>query len=81
MGDSDSVHSGDGGYRGGMISTHLQTMNFKTLIALVVALVIGIRGATLSAREAKAQCGAYQAPSPIRLAQEPTASKFAGAMA
>ncbi len=53
FGDSDSIDSGDGEYIGGTTSTHLQTMNLKTLLAPVAALTLLIVG-VLSTPEAKA---------------------------
>ena len=54
FGDSDSIDSGDGEYIGGTTSTHLQTMNFKTLVAPVAALTLLI-GGMVSTPEVKAE--------------------------
>jgi hypothetical protein len=53
MGDSDSFCFSDGEYIGGTTSTHLQTMNFKTLVAPVAALTLLV-GGVVSTQEAKA---------------------------
>ena len=72
MGDSDSIDSGEGEYIGGTTSTHLQTMNFKTLVAPVAALALAIGSATTFAPEAKAKYygyGGYQGTTNLRVRQ------------